>query len=195
MGKIPINRKQALELLKSMYQEDADMLHYIETEAVMKALAEKFNEDTDYWGMLGLLHDIDWTFTKNNQQEHCIKAVEILQKAGFAPEEIEIIQSHGYGCKEIPALQEKKRSKKIEFALASAETVTGLIYAYALMRNRTISGMEVSGLRKKFKDKKFAAGCSREVIAEIENTGLTLEEFFQISIDALTKIKHALGLQ
>ena len=63
------------------------------------------------------------------------------------------------------------------------------------MRNRTISGMEVSGLRKKFKDKKFAAGCNREVIAEIENTGLTLEEFFQISIDALTKIKHELGLQ
>lgn len=192
--KLSIDRDSALKLLRSMEQEDSDMLHYLETEAVMRALAEKFGENPDYWGILGLLHDVDWALTKNNQSEHCIKAREILEKVGFDDYSIDIIQSHGYGCEEIPSLLNKKRSQKIEFALASAETVVGLIYAYALMRNKTISGMEVSKLKKKFKDKKFAAGCNREIILEIEKTGLTLEEFFQISIEALTNIKETIGL-
>ncbi len=192
---LPFSREEAIVLLKSMNPDEADMLHYIETEAVMRALAGKFGEDLDYWGILGLLHDVDWALTKNNQQEHCMKAREILAGKGFSDEDIRIIQSHGYACEQIPALKEMHRTQKIEFALAAAETVTGLIYAYALMRGKSISGMEPAKLKKKFKDKSFAAGCSREIIQEIEKAGLALEEFFDISIGAMQGIKDQIGLQ
>lgn len=192
---LPVNREEAVALLESMHPDNADMLHYIETEAVMRLLAEQFGQDPDYWGMIGLLHDVDWTLTKNSPEEHCIKAKEILAEKGFSDEDIQIIQSHGYGCEQIPELKDKQRTQKIEFALAAAETVTGLIYAYALMRGKSISGMEPSKLKKKFKDKSFAAGCNREIIKEIEKTGLTIDEFFAISIRAMQTVKEQIGLQ
>ena len=89
---------------------------------------------------------------------------------------------------------EKKRSRKIEYALAASETVTGLIHSYALMR-KTIAGMEVSGLKKKFKDKKFAAGVSREIIMECENISISLDEFFQIAINAISSIAKEVDLK
>lgn len=192
---LPLTREQALELLKSMNQLESDMNHYLETEAIMKALAEKFGEDIDYWGMLGLLHDVDWSLTKEDWTGHCIKAADILKENGFDDEFIELVQSHGYGYDEIPALKDKKRTKKIEHALIAAETLTGLIYAYALMRGRNISDMEVKGLKKKFKDKTFAANCKRDSIREIEITGIELGEFFQLSINAIKEIADKVGLQ
>jgi len=216
--KLPITREQAIELLKSMPQQQSDWNHYLESEAIMKALAEKLGEDVEYWAMLGLFHDIDWALTKENLKEHCIKAVEILKEKGFGSEFIQIIQSHGYGyvrnamkvCisehpkipkkaeeffdKEIPALADKKRENRIEHALAASETATGLIYAYALMRGKKISDMEVSGLKKKFKDKRFDENCNREIIKEIEQTGISLDEFFGIAIKAMQEIKGGLGL-
>lgn len=195
MTELPITREQALELLKSMPQEKSEMNHYLESEAIMRALAKKFGENVDYWGMLGLLHDVDWSFTKNNWAEHGTKAVEILKEKGFDDEFIKIIQSHVYGYDEIPKFKDNKRTGKIEHALAAAETLTGVIYAYALMRGGRISDMEVSGLKKKFKDKRFAANCNREIIKEIEEEGLTLDEFFELSIDALKEIKDEIGLK
>ena len=192
---LPITRKQALELLKKYPQTEADMNHYLESEAIMKAVAEKFGEDVEYWSMVGLLHDVDWALTRNNWAEHCIKSVEILKENGFDDEFIEIVQSHGYGVDEIPNLKEKKRTKKIEHALAASETITGIIYAYALMRGKKISDMEVKGLKKKFKDKRFAQNCNRDVIKEIEKTGLSLDEFFELSIEAIKKIKGEIGLE
>ncbi len=194
MENMPIRREEAISLLKSMSQTEQDMRHYLESEAIMKALAEKLGEDIEYWGLLGLLHDVDWALTKNNVMEHCIKAVEILKGKGFSDEFIKTVQSHGYNYEEIPALKNKERKEKVEHALASAETVTGLIYAYALMRGKKISDMKVKGLKKKFKDKSFAANCNREVIKEIEKVGLSLDEFFQLSIEAMKKIKEEIGL-
>lgn len=191
---LPINREQALELLKSMPQEKSDMNHYLESEAIMRALAEKLGEDVEYWGMLGLLHDVDWSLTKNNWSEHGTKAVDILKEKGFDNEFIKILQSHTYGYKEIPKFTDKKRTEKIEHALISAETLTGIIYAYALLRGRKISDMEVKGLRKRFKEKSFAANCNREIIREIEKTGLSLDEFFELSIEAIKSIKEEVGL-
>jgi predicted hydrolase (HD superfamily) len=147
-----------------------------------------------YWAMLGLLHDIDWGLTKNNWKQHCVKCEEILKQVGFDNKFIQIIQSHGYGMDEIPEFKDKKRSKDIEYALAASETITGIIYAYALMRGNKIRDMKVKGLKKKFKDKTFASGCKREIIKEIENTGISLEEFFKISINALNNIKQDIGL-
>jgi lysyl-tRNA synthetase class 2 len=193
--KLPISRKQAIELLKKYPQEDSEMNHYLESEAIMKGLAEKFGEDVEYWGMLGLLHDVDWSLTKNNTKEHTVKAEEILRGAGFDDEFISTVQSHGYGMEEIPKFKDKERNKKIEHALAAAETMTGIIYAYALMKGKKISDMQIKGLKKKFKDKNFAANCNREIIREIEKTGLSFEEFFEISIESLKKIKEEIGLE
>ena len=191
---LPITRQEAIDLLKSMPQKESDWNHYLESEAIMRALAEKLGEDPEYWGMLGLLHDVDWALTRDSQEEHCIKAAEILREKGFDQEFIETVQSHGYGYDAIPGLKDKARTRKVEYALAAAETVTGLIYAYALMRGKKISDMEPKGLKKKFKDKSFAEKCSREIIREIEKTGLTLAEFFELSIGAMKKIKDEIGL-
>jgi hypothetical protein len=194
MEKLPITREKAIELLKSYNQENSDMNHYLESEAIIRELAIRLGEDVEYWGMLGLLHDVDWALTKNNVEEHCVKMNEILKEQGFEEEFIQIAQSHAYNHDEIPCFKEKKREKKIEHALAAAETLTGIIYAYALMRQRKISDMEVKGLKKKFKDKSFAANCDREIVKEIENV-ISLDEFFELSIEALKKIKGDIGLE
>ena len=193
--KIPISREEALEFLKSMNQKESDFNHYLESEAIMKALAEEFNEDVGYWAMIGLLHDVDWALTRENWEEHTSKAEEFLKEKGFDEKFIQIIQSHTYGSDLIPKFKDKQRIKKIEHALAAAETLTGIIHAYALMRGKKISNMEVKGLKKKFKDKAFAANCDRKIIKEIEKTGIDLDEFFKISIEAIKKIKNLIGLE
>ena len=192
---LPLTRDDAITWLKSMPQLDSDMNHYLETEAIMKALAGRFGEDTEYWGMLGLLHDIDWALTKDDWTGHCIRAAGLLKEKGFDDTFIENVQSHGYGYDEIPSLKDKKRNTRIQYSLIAAETMTGIVYAYALMRGKKITGMEAKGLKKKFKDKKFAANCNRGLVKEIEQTGLPLDEFFVLSIEAMEKIKGEIGLE
>ncbi len=192
---LPITREEAIDLLKSMPQLDSDMNHYLETEAIMQTLAERLGEDAEYWGLLGLLHDVDWSLTKEDWSRHCIEAEKILKEKGFDEEFIENVQSHGYGYDEIPQLKDKKRSSKIQHCLIASETLTGIIYAYSLMRGKNISDMKVKGLKKKFKDRKFAANCNREFVKEVELTGLPLDEFFNLSIDSIKRIKEQIGLE
>ena len=192
--KLPISREKAWELVKKHNSDEADLKHYLESEAVMRQLAEHLHEDEDYWAMLGLLHDIDWGITKDNVSTHLTKAPEILKRAGFDEEFIEALVSHGHGFEELPHLADKRRTKKIEYALAASETITGLIHAYALMRGGRVSDMEAKGLLKKFKDKTFAAKVERKIILECEALGLTLEEFFTIAIEGIKKIKERVGL-
>jgi len=194
--KLPLTRDQALELLEKYNPKEnkQDWNHYLESEAIMKALAEKLGEDVEYWGMLGLLHDVDWGVTKENTIEHLTKAPLILREAGFDDKFINNIISHGCGF-ECAGLKDKKRSGKVEHALAACETLTGLIHAYALMRGGRVSDMEVKGLKKKFKDKTFAAGCNRDIIREIEEVELGLDEFFEIAIGAVKGIKEGVGLE
>jgi len=194
MKSLPITREKAWELVKKYNSDESDLKHYLESEAVMRELAVYLGEDEDYWGMLGLLHDLDWGITKDNVETHLTKVPEILRNAGFDQEFISTLVSHGYGFEELPHLKNKERTKKIEFALASAETITGLIHAYALMRGNRISDMEASGLKKKFKDKTFAAKVERHIILESEKIGLSLEEFFKIAIEGIKKIKEKVGL-
>ncbi len=129
MTGLPITRDDAIELLKGMNQQESDMNHYLETETIMRALAERFGEDVEYWGMVGLLHDVDWALTRDNWKDHCTKAVEILKNRGFDDEFIQTVQSHAYGYDEIPSMKDKQRSNKIEHSLIAAETLTGVIYA------------------------------------------------------------------
>ncbi|MDP3966574.1 MAG: HDIG domain-containing protein [archaeon] len=194
MNKLPLTRSEALLILKSQKPEEFDLIHYLMSESVMREVALKLGQDPEYWGMLGLLHDVDWTLTKKDVSTHLTKAPGILKGLGFDDDFIEIILSHGYGFEELPELKDKERTKKIEWALAASETLTGLIYAYALMRGKKISDMEVKGLKKKFKDKAFAAGCRRDVIQEIEKMGLTLNELFEAGIEGIKKIKNEIGL-
>lgn len=191
---LPINREQAVELLKKHNSNPSDFNHFFESEAVMREVAEKLGENVEYWGMLGLLHDIDWGYTEDTDQ-HLKVAPRLLKEAGFDEKFIEIVVSHGYGFDLLPDLKDKKRTTKLEHALACCETITGLIHAYALMRNKKISDMKVKGLKKKFKDKTFAKGISRDIIRECEDIGLELDEFFELSIKAISKIKNEVGLE
>lgn len=194
MNSLPITRQQAWELVKKYNTHEPDLIHYLESEAVMRELARHLGEDVEYWGMLGLLHDLDWGITKDNVETHLTKVPEILMESGFSEEFIETLISHGYGFGELPHLVHKARTEKIHYALAASETVTGLIHSYALMRGKRISDMEPNGLLKKFKDKTFAAKVERKIILECENLGLTLEEFFKIAIEGIKKIKDEVGL-
>ena len=197
MSSLPITREQAWELVKKYNDHEQDLIHYLESEAVMRELAEHLKlkpEKVEEWAMLGLLHDVDWGITKEDVSTHLTKMPEILEEAGFGNEFIENILSHGYGFHELPHLAHKVRTEKVEHALAASETITGLIHSYALMRGKRISDMEANGLRKKFKDRTFAAKVSREVIMEVENLGITLDEFFQVAIRGIAKIKDRVGL-
>lgn len=191
---LPISREEAYELLKKYNSHEKDFVHYFESEAVMRELADRLGEDKEYWGMLGLLHDIDWGITKDNSKEHITKAPTILRAVGFDEDFIETVISHTYGFDCADNLH-KKRTKKIEHALAASETITGLIHAYAIMRGNKISGMKVKGLKKKFKDKTFAAAIERDIIRECEKLGISLEEFMETAIDGIKKIKEAIGLE
>lgn len=193
MSDLPLTREQAWELVKKYNSHEKDLIHYLESEAIMREIAKKLGENKEYWGMLGLIHDIDWGLTKDNIQSHLTKAPQILKDAGFDQEFINTVISHGYGF-DVAGLKDKKRTEKIQHALAASETLTGLIHTYALMRGRRISDMQVKGLKKKFKDKSFAGKVSRDVIIESENLGLALDEFFEVGIEGIKKIANDVGL-
>lgn len=192
MANLPITREQALSLIEKYNKDKSDVNHYLETEAIMGALAKKLGEDEEYWRMLGLLHDIDWGITKEDIQNHLTKAPEILKEEGFDEQFINDVISHGYGF-DCAGLKDKQRTEKIQHALSCAETITGLIHAYALMR-KGIKDMKAKGLKKKFKDKKFAAAIRRDIIMECEKLGLTLDEFFELSINAIKDIADKVGI-
>ena len=173
------NRQQALALLQKYNQESFHILHALTVEGVMRWFAEQNGEDADFWGLCGLLHDVDF---EQYPDQHCVKAPELLSEINASPEMVHAICSHGYGlCSDVePTLL----MEKILFA---ADELTGLIGAAARMRpSKSVSDMELSSLKKKFKDKKFAAGCSRDVIKEgAERLGWTLDELMEKTILAM----------
>ena len=162
----------------------------------MGHLARHFGQDEEQWRILGLLHDIDFDRTKDTPVNHCVLAKDILTEAGVSDEAIEIICSHAWGtdCGGGDA-KDKKRDRNIEHALVAAETVTGLVVATALMNpEKKLSHVKVKSLRKKYKSKAFARNVNRSFIAEIENTGVKLDDFFEIALRAMQGISDELGL-
>ena len=194
MSNLLLSRDEAWDLVKKYNTHRQDLIHYLESEAVMRELAKKLGEDEDYWGMLGLVHDIDWGITKNDIKTHLTKSPQILSDSGFDQEFIDIIISHGYGF-DCAGLKDKKRTRKIEYALAASETITGLVHTYALVKGGVISDMKVNGLKKKFKDKSFAKAVSREIIRESEELGISLEELFEVAIEGIKKIAKEVDLK
>ncbi len=190
-----IDSKQAEDILNKYIKDPITKLHSIESKAIMEGLAKHFSEDSVKWGIIGLLHDIDWDLTKQNTKEHCIKAKEILKNEGASDFLIETIISHGYGCVDNEEFRGKERATKIQYALAASETLTGLIIASTLVQpDKKLRSLTVESLKKKFKSKNFAANCNREIIRESEKIGLSLDEFLEIGLKSLQEIAADLKL-
>lgn len=177
-----MTRNEAFELLKKYNQEAFHLQHAETVEGVMRYFAEKlgYEDEVEFWGQVGLLHDIDFEMWPD---EHCVKAVELLEEAGVDSRMIHAIISHGYGMTE-SAPEPEHEMEKVLFA---CDELTGLIGAAALMRpSKSVQDMEVKSVKKKFKDKKFAAGCSRDVITQgAEMLGWELEKLFEETILAM----------
>ncbi|MDU2064272.1 MAG: hydrolase [Sporomusaceae bacterium] len=184
-----ITRQEALDLLKTYNKEPFHLLHALTVEGVMKWYAAElgYSEELDYWGTVGLLHDIDF---EEYPEEHCKKAPELLKQGHVSDEMIYSICSHGYGlCTDI---EPKHQMEKVLFA---ADELTGLIGAAARMRpSQSVMDMELSSLKKKFKDKKFAAGCSRDVIKQgAERLGWSLDELLEKTILAMRSCEETVN--
>jgi len=189
-----LNYEQAKELVDQHITDKLTKLHCRESEVIMRALAKHFGEDEEQWRIIGLLHDIDWEQTKGDTKNHCVKAVDILKEAGATDFLIETIVSHAYGT-DCGDYKDKKRTTRLQHALAAAETVTGLIISATLVRpDKKLNSLELKSLKKKFKNKSFAANCNREIIKECEEFDLSLDEFLEISLKALQEISDELGL-
>jgi len=189
-----LNYDQAQKLVDQYITDEKTKFHLLESEIIMRALAKHFGEDEEKWGIVGLLHDIDWDLTKDNIKEHTVKAQDILKQAGATDFLINTIVSHAYGS-DCGDYKGRERSSRIEHALAAAETATGIIFAAALMQpDKRLSSVKPSSLKKKFKDKRFAANCNREIILECEKIGLSLDEFLEISLDAMKGTAGEIGL-
>ena len=174
-----ITRQQALALLQKYNQEPFHILHGLTVEGVMRWYAREMGENEDFWGLVGLLHDVDF---ERYPDRHCLEAPKLLAEVNAEGELVHAICSHGYGicCDVEPVLP-------LEKVLFAADELTGLIGAAARMRpSKSVCDMEVSSLKKKFKDKKFAAGCSRDVISQgAERLGWSLEELMEKTILAM----------
>lgn len=176
-----LTRAQALELLKKYNKEPFHLLHALTVEAVMRQLANDlgYAQEANFWAICGLLHDVDF---EQFPQEHCQKAPELLSEINAEPEIVHAVCCHGYGL-----VSDVKPEHEMEKVLFAADELTGLIGAAARMRpSKSVCDMEVASLKKKFKDKKFAAGCSRDVIKQgAEMLGWELDTLFEKTIAAM----------
>ena len=184
-----ITREAALAALQEYNKESFHIQHALTVEGAMRwyAGALGYGEDADFWATVGLLHDIDFELWP---EEHCLKAPELLEKAGCDADFIHAVCSHGYGlCCDV------KPEHEMEKVLFAADELTGLIGAAARMRpSKSCMDMEVSSLKKKFKDKKFAAGCSRDVIRQgAEMLGWELETLMEKTIEAMRSCEESVN--
>jgi len=184
-----ISREAALNALREYNKEPFHIQHALTVEGVMRWYANDlgYGEDADFWATVGLLHDIDYGMWPD---EHCLKAPELLEKAGCDAEFIHAVCSHGYGiCCDVEPTHE------MEKVLFAADELTGLIGAAARMRpSKSCKDMELSSLKKKFKDKKFAAGCSREVITTgAERLGWELDTLLGKTLEAMRSCEDSVA--
>ncbi len=174
-------------LLREFVKSDKVRLHCREVEVIMAALAKELGEEEEKWAIAGLVHDMDCDIEPDVKNQ-ARKAVEILRERTDCSEEI---------CHAILAHNESnlgvKRESRLDFALSAADNVSGLIYAYGLMKH-SLEGMQVKGLKKKLKDKGFAASVRRDLILDIEKAGMELDRFLETAIGAMQGILEEIGL-
>lgn len=184
-----ITRDEALQLMKSYLKTDALQKHSLATEIIMRKLARNKGENEDIWGMAGLLHDLDFEETKDDMPQHTLKTEAILREKGVSEEIIKAIKGHnaenlGY-----------RRGTPIDHALTCAECITGMVIATALVYpDKKLASVKPQSILKRMKQKEFARNVNREYIRECEKIGIPLEEFAELSLNAMREISDQLGL-
>lgn len=182
-----ITREQALELFKKYNKTESLYHHALCVEAVMRTFAREYGEDEDYWGIVGLLHDIDWEMFP---EEHCRKAPELLAEIGTPDDVVHAVCSHGWGL-----VSDVEPTRQMEKVLYAVDELCGLVYATALMRPEKMEGMSVKSVKKKWSSKSFAAGVNRDVIEKgAEMAGITKEHLIEVTIPALSSVAGEIGL-
>lgn len=174
-----ITRDEAWALLNEYNKEEFHIEHSLIVEGTMKYFAKELGHDEEFWGLVGLLHDLDF---EKYPDQHCIKTEEILREKNVSEELIHAVVSHGYGI-----TVDVKPEHEMEKVLFAVDELTGLIGAVAIMRpSKSVQDLELKSVKKKFKTPKFAAGCSREVIEQgAEMLGWSLDELIERTINAL----------
>lgn len=184
-----LTRESAIALLRKHNKEDFHVLHGLTVGGVLKWYASElgYGEEADFWEIVGILHDIDF---EEYPEEHCLVAPRLLAEGGAEEEIIHAVCSHGFGHR--PEVTQSP-DHEMEKVLYAADELTGLIWAAAKMRpSKSTQDMEVSSLKKKFKDKRFAAGCSREVISEgAEKLGWELPKLLEMTILAMRSCEES----
>lgn len=192
-----LTREEAFALLKKYNHDPFHIQHALTVEAVMKWFADylEFGEEAEFWGIVGLLHDIDFELYP---EEHCLKAPQLLRSAGVPENVIHGVVSHGYGitvpCGVTLDVAPEHEMEKVLFAV---DELTGLIWAAALMRpSKSTKDMELKSLKKKYKSKGFAAGCSREVIERgAAQLGWDLDKLLTLTLEAMAQCEDAIAEQ
>ena len=184
-----ITRKQALELLNEHIRNPNLIKHCLATEAVMMALADKLGEDRERWGLTGLLHDLDVEIVNADLAVHTLETEKILRDRGVDDEIIQAIKLHNEKA------HGQRRSTRFHHALAAGETITGLIIATTLVYpDKKIKSVKPKSIRKRMKEKSFAAGVDRDIVMECEKLGMDINEFSEICLQAMQEIAENLGL-
>ena len=183
------SREKALAKLREHVKNEKTVIHCLASEAVMRALARRLGEDEDRWGLTGLLHDIDVEVTGADPKVHALKAGELLADFSLDDEMIDAIRMHNDEATGMA------RTTTFQHALAAGDTITGLIYATALVYpDKKIASVKYKSVRKRMKEKAFAASVNRDHIMECEKIGIPLEEFIQLSVDAMRGVSGDIGL-
>lgn len=181
-----MEREKALELLKSHLSNKNLIKHSLALEACMIGLAKHFNEDQEKWGFAGLIHDLDYEKTQNQPEKHTLITCEILKEHGVEEEILRAIRCHA-GV--------EKPNNKMEWAIYSADPLTGLIVASVLMHpTKKIKNVDTEFVMRRFREKSFAKGADRNIILECRNLGLSLNEFIDICLKSMQEIGDDLGL-
>lgn len=183
-----MNREHALQLLQQHLHNEHLINHSLAVEAIMRGLAEHLDQDVDKYGITGLLHDIDYDTTGEDPLRHSLLGADILAENGYPEDMVYAVKVHN----EIHGLERKSLLDKTLYA---ADPVSGFIIAAALVRpDKDLKQVELKSLKKRFKEKAFARGASREQMAACSELGLELEEYLTISLDSMKKIAAQLGL-
>ena len=181
-----MDRSAALALVRSKAEKETTVRHLITVEGVMRRLGRHFGEDPDYWGLVGLFHDIDQDQTHGDMDRHARLGAEWLREAGVDESIVNAVLAHAH---------EEYRTDLVSQAIVPADAVTGFLVACALVRPEKAAGMKVSSCRKKLKEASFAAGVNRDEIRGCEaSIGLSVDELLQLGIEGLESVAEEVGL-
>lgn len=189
MEKVAPIREEAMELLKEYNQNDSLIKHALSVEAVMVHFAELFGEDKEKWGIIGLIHDLDY---EKYPEEHCTKTKEILEERNWPEDYIRAVVSHGWGiCSDVEPVE------RMEKVLYTIDELTGLIAATAIMRpSKSILDLTTKSVKKKWKQKSFAAGVNRDIVERgAEMLGMELDQVIEETIKGMQKAADGIGLK